>query len=87
MRRKEDVNGVGKRHRRWHQRLAMLPLASVIAVTVALMGVAYGYGQVSDRTLQNADRIERIEIRIERQLAAINDKLDSLFEPRTGPQF
>ena len=39
----------------------MLPLASVIALGVSLMGVAYGYGQVSDRTLQNADHIARID--------------------------
>ena len=87
MRRKDDANGVGETRRRWHQRSAMLPLASVIALGVSLMGVAYGYGQVSDRTLQNADRIARIEERIENQLAAINSKLDSLFQPRTGARF
>lgn len=84
MRRIDDANGDGKTRRRWHQRFAMLPLASVIALVATLMGVAYGYGQVADRTVRNAERIDRIEERIEKQLAAINNKLDGLFQPRTG---
>lgn len=84
MRRRDDVNGDGETRRRWHQRPATVPLASVIALMVTFMGVAYGYGQVTDRTVRNAERIDRIEERIEKQLAAINNKLDQLFQPRLG---
>ena len=78
------MNGDGETRRRWHQRPALVPLATITALVVTLMGVAYGYGQVTDRTVQNAMRIERIEMRIEKQLIAINRKLDQLFQPRQG---
>ena len=78
------MNGDGETRRRWHQRPAMVPLASITALAVTLMGAAYGYGRVADRTVQNALRIERIEMRIEKQLIAINRKLDQLFQPRVG---
>ncbi|MCH7870679.1 MAG: hypothetical protein IID33_03165 [Planctomycetes bacterium] len=78
------MNGDGETRRRWHQRPAMIPLATVIALMATLMGVAYGYGQVADRTVRNAERIDRIEERIEKQLAAISNKLDQLFQPRLG---
>lgn len=84
MRRREDVDGDGETRRRWHKRPAMVPLASATALAITLMSVAYGYGQATARTVRNAERIDRIEERIEKQLAAINDKLDSLFQPRMG---
>ena len=78
------MNGDGETRRRWHRRPAMIPLATVIALVATLMGVAYGYGQITDRTVQNAERIDRIEERIEKQLVAISNKLDQLFQPRVG---
>lgn len=84
MKRGDDAGGDGETRRRWHQRSAMVPLASITALVVSLLSVAFGYGQVVDRTAQNAERIDRIEERIEKQLVAINNKLDSLFQPRLG---
>ena len=84
MKRRDDADGDGETRRRWHQRPAMVPPASITALVVSLMGVALGYGQVVDRTARNAERIDRIEERIEKQLTAINNKLDRLFQPRLG---
>ena len=82
--RKDDTSGAGKTGRRWYQRPATVSVAAALTVLMAAAGAAFGYGQVAARTLQNAERIERIEERIEKQLAAINRKLDSLFQPRAG---
>ena len=71
------MSGDGETRRRWHKRPVMIPLATVIAPVATLMGVAYGYGQVTGRTVQNAERIEK-------QRVAISNNLDSLFRPRLG---
>ena len=84
MNREGGASGGGKTGRRGDQRPATVSVAAALTVLMAAAGVAFGYGQVAARTLQNAERIERIEERIEKQLAAINRKLDSLFQPRAG---
>ena len=71
MTRNGDSNGNGQARRRWHQRPAMIPLASALALGITFSGVAYGYGQLADRVLQNAERIDRVEMRIEKRLDAI----------------
>ena len=84
MKRKDDATDVGMTRRRWHKRPLTVPLAAALTVLLALTGAAFGYGQVAARGVQNAERIDRLEERISTQLAAINTKLDSLFQPRMG---
>lgn len=62
----------------------LIPLAMVLSAGIAFGGAAFGYGALSERVEDNAEDIDRIEMRIEKQLAAINKKLDLLFSPRTA---
>lgn len=78
MTRNGDSNGEGEARRRWHQRPAMIPLALVFT----LMSFAFGYGQLFGQVQDNTDDIDRLQTSIEKQLAAINGKLDQLFQPR-----
>jgi len=64
----------------------VIPLALVVTIAGVVGGVAFGYGRVSQRVDGNESRIERMEQRVVTELAAINRKLDMLFQPRHARQ-
>ena len=79
MTRNGDKNGDSAAQRRWHQRPLVIPMTVAITFGTLLVTAAVAYTRVDDRSIENAQRIERIEMRIEK-------RLDQIFEILWGSE-
>lgn len=74
------TNGNGS-DRHWRHR--PLPIITMVLTVVAFLVTSTTFIVGADfRSVENAERIDRMETRMEKTLEAINDKLNQLFEPR-----